>query len=128
MPARDFIDYDPSAFPPIAVTVDVVALAVREGSLWVLLAKRTEAPGAGKLALPGTFVGPVESLGDAAMRAMREKAGVESRVRQFHAFGAVDRDPRMRIVSVGSSARLRAARCVVPMAAVSPCHSITPRS
>ena len=109
MPVREPVRYDPSAFPPIAVTVDVVALAVRAFALWVLLARRVEVPGLGRLALPGTFVGPMESLGDAAMRAMREKAGVESRVRQFHTFGDVDRDPRMRIVSVGYMALLPSA-------------------
>ena len=32
--------YDPRAFPPVAVTVDVVALTIRDGELHVLLVRR----------------------------------------------------------------------------------------
>ncbi|MEA1085827.1 NUDIX domain-containing protein [Sphingomonas sp. CD22] len=93
--------YDPAAFPPLAVAVDVVPLTFTNGSLCVLLNKRTELPARGRLALPGTFVRADEELGAAAQRALRDKAGLDAPVRQFHAFGAVARDPRMRIVSIG---------------------------
>lgn len=102
MNERDFLAaYDPSAFPAMAVTADVVVLAVRDGALCVLLARRAEHPAKGRLALPGVFVGLDEELDEAAARAVRAKAGVDVPVRQFRAFGAVRRDPRMRIVSVG---------------------------
>jgi 8-oxo-dGTP diphosphatase len=93
--------YDPAAFPPLAVAVDVVPLTFRNGALCVLLNKRMELPARGRLALPGTFVRADEELGAAAQRALRDKAGLDAPVRQFHAFGAVARDPRMRIVSIG---------------------------
>ncbi|RYF07040.1 MAG: NUDIX hydrolase, partial [Oxalobacteraceae bacterium] len=93
--------YDPAAFPPLAVAVDVVPLTFTNGALCVLLNKRTELPARGRLALPGTFVRADEELGAAAQRALRDKAGLDAPVRQFHAFGAVARDPRMRIVSIG---------------------------
>jgi len=93
--------YDPAAFPPLAVAVDVVPLTFRNGALCVLLNKRTELPARGRLALPGTFVRADEELGAAAQRALRDKAALDAPVRQFHAFGAVARDPRMRIVSIG---------------------------
>lgn len=93
--------YDPAAFPPLAVAVDVVPLTFTAGALHVLLNRRAEAPARNRLALPGTFVRAEEDLGAAAQRALRDKAGLDAPVRQFHAFGAVDRDPRMRIVSIG---------------------------
>lgn len=98
--------YDPAAFPPLAVTTDVVALAVRDAQLHVLLVRRAEQPALGKLALPGTFVGVNEELHVSAERALRLKAGVEAPVRQFQTFGGVERDPRMRIVSVAYLALL----------------------
>ncbi len=93
--------YDAAAFPAMAVAVDVVVLALRDGALHVLLTRRGEHPARGRLALPGVFVGATETLDDAATRAVRAKGGATVPVRQFHTFGAVERDPRMRIVSVG---------------------------
>ena len=93
--------YDPAAFPPLAVAVDVVPLTFTAGALHVLLNKRAEAPARGRLALPGTFVRADEDIEAAAQRGLRDKAKLDAPVRQFHAFGAVDRDPRMRIVSIG---------------------------
>jgi len=96
--------YDPADFPPVAVAVDVVPLTFSAGALHVLLNRRAEQPARGRLALPGTFVRADEDLDAAAQRALRDKAGLNAPVRQFHAFGAVDRDPRMRIVSIGHMA------------------------
>ena len=48
--------YDPSDFPPVAVTVDLVVLTIRNDGLEVLLVTRGEEPFAGMLALPGGFV------------------------------------------------------------------------
>ena len=93
--------YDPAAFPPLAVAVDVVPLTFSGGALHVLLCRRAEQPARGRLALPGTFLRADEELGVAARRGLTGKAGLAAPVRQFHAFGAVDRDPRMRIVSIG---------------------------
>jgi len=93
--------YDPAAFPPLAVAVDIVPFTFTAGTLHVLLIRRAEPPARGRLALPGTFVRADEALEAAARRALRDKAGLTAPVRQFHAFGAVERDPRMRIVSIG---------------------------
>jgi 8-oxo-dGTP diphosphatase len=49
-------DYDPRAYDPVAVTVDVVALTIRDGALHVLLVQRGGPPFAGQWALPGGFV------------------------------------------------------------------------
>jgi len=95
--------YDPHAFPPFAVTVDVVLLTVREGVLTVLLVERDTHPYRGRLALPGGFVGPAEDLEAAAVRRLEQETGVRrdvAHVEQLGAFGDPRRDPRMRVVSV----------------------------
>jgi 8-oxo-dGTP diphosphatase len=107
MTERDFLaQYDPAAFTPLAVTADVVLFTVIEGRLSLLLARRSNHPARGRLALPGVFVGALEDLDEAARRACRLKLGVDAPVRQFLSFGRVDRDPRMRIVSIGYMALL----------------------
>lgn len=95
--------YDPRAFPPFAVTVDVVLLTVREGVLSVLLVERDTHPFHGRLALPGGFVAPAEDLDAAAVRRLEQETGVRrdvAHVEQLGAFGDPARDPRMRVVSV----------------------------
>lgn len=98
--------YDPAAFPPFAVTVDIVVLTVAE-ELSVLVIERGSDPYAGRLALPGGFVLPDESIQDAAGRELAEETGIDAAVlpdvhlEQLATFGAVARDPRMRVVSVG---------------------------
>lgn len=101
---RDFLaGYHPSAFPPFAVTVDMVLLTVRDGVFSVLLVERDTHPFRGAVALPGGFVGPREDLETAAVRRLEHETGVRrdsAHVEQLGAFGAPDRDPRMRVVSV----------------------------
>ncbi|MCW2615661.1 MAG: putative hydrolase [Frankiales bacterium] len=95
--------YDPHAFPPFAVTVDVVLLTVREHELSVLLVERDTHPFRGRLALPGGFVQPDEDLESAAVRRLERETGVRrstAHVEQLGAFGDPARDPRMRVVSV----------------------------
>jgi 8-oxo-dGTP diphosphatase len=98
--------YDPRAYPPVAVTVDVIALTIRDGELHVLLIQRAEPPYQGFWALPGGFVRPDEDLGQAARREFAEETGLGGeRLRRVHfeqlaSYGEPQRDPRMRIVSV----------------------------
>ena len=104
MNEKEFLrGYDPSSFPPFAVTVDVVLLTVREGVLSVLLVERDTHPFRGRLALPGGFVAPGEDLDTAAVRRLDQETGVRrdvAHVEQLGAFGDPGRDPRMRVVSV----------------------------
>jgi 8-oxo-dGTP diphosphatase len=95
--------YDPARFPAVAVTVDLVVLTVRESRLCALLIRRGEEPYVGLTALPGGFVRPDESLSAAAERELAEETGLADlpvHLEQLATYGAVDRDPRMRVVSV----------------------------
>ena len=97
--------YDPTRFPPFAVTADVVVLTVAS-ELLVLLVERGAEPWAGCAALPGGFVLPHESVDEAARRELREETGVAEadlagvHLEQLATFGRPGRDPRMRVVSV----------------------------
>jgi len=108
-------DYDPSQFPPFAVTVDVVILTMSEGTLHVLLVRRGEAPFQGMWAVPGGFKRPTETLDEAAKRELREETGVDaaSLLTQFGAYGDPERDPRMNVVTIGYLAVIRDVGAIV---------------
>jgi 8-oxo-dGTP diphosphatase len=107
--------YDPSRFPPFAVTVDVVILTLAEGRLQVLLVRRAEEPFQGTWAIPGGFKRPDETLDEAARRELSEETGVDvpSLLTQFGAYGDPGRDPRMNVVTVGYLAVLRDVGAIV---------------
>lgn len=96
--------YDPNRYPPFAVTVDLVVLTVRDDALHVLLVERGVEPFTGHLALPGGFVRAHEDLAAAARRELAEETGLgadrSGHLEQLATYGAPDRDPRMRVVSV----------------------------
>jgi 8-oxo-dGTP diphosphatase len=100
-------EYDPQAFDPVAVTVDIVALTIRADRLHVLLVERAEDPFAGRQALPGGFVRN-ETLDAAALRELAEETGLHPgrgvlkrvHLEQLGTYGDPGRDPRMRVVSV----------------------------
>lgn len=96
-------DYDPTAFPPFAVTSDLVILTVKPPQVQVLLVQREHGPFAGSWALPGGFVAPEQSLIEAAQFKLHDKTGLavaSAHLEQLASFGAPDRDPRMRVISV----------------------------
>lgn len=92
-----------SKYPVFFVTVDIVILTIRDDALCALVVERGEEPFRGRWALPGGFVEPEEDLYDAAVRELREETDVSTgdvRLEQLASFGAPDRDPRHRVVSV----------------------------
>src|SRR5918999_3146166 len=103
--------YDASVFPRPSVAVDVVLLTVRDGGIWALLARRSHHPHRGRWALPGSFVGIGESLDAAAHRVLASKASLAGIfTEQLYTFGAPDRDPRTRVISVAYYALVQPAK------------------
>lgn len=98
--------YDPRAYPPVGVTVDVVALTIRDGSLHLLLIRRAEPPFADFWSLPGGFVRPEEDLPAGARRELAEETGLGGEplrrvhLEQLASYGTPGRDPRLRVISV----------------------------
>ncbi len=87
--------------PRPMVTVDAVLLAPARGGTQVLLVRRGRPPFEGCWALPGGFVEMGEDLDAAAARELLEETGVSGvALRQLRAFGAPDRDPRGRTISI----------------------------
>jgi 8-oxo-dGTP diphosphatase len=81
--------------------VDCVVFGFDEGDLKALLIQRGLEPFKGRWALPGGFVRVNETLDAAARRELQEEAGLRNVfLEQLYTFGAVDRDPRERVVSV----------------------------
>ena len=90
-----------SAYEQPAVTVDLVIFTVNDDTLKVMLVKRAEEPFADRWSIPGGFLKVSESLEEAALRVLKEKAGVENvYVEQLYTFGNPDRDPRARVITV----------------------------
>lgn len=83
------------------VAVDCVIFGYRDKNMQILLIQRGIDPFKGCWALPGGFVLPHESLEDAAKRELQEETGMESVfMEQLYSFGAVNRDPRTRVISI----------------------------
>jgi 8-oxo-dGTP diphosphatase len=106
--------YDPRDYPAVGVTVDVVALTIRDDRLCVLLVERDAPPYEGLWSLPGGFLKQqtddgepfAETLVEAAGRELAEETGLDAErlgrvhLEQLGTYGDPGRDPRMRVVSV----------------------------
>lgn len=116
-PYRDSSGRGLGGYPRPSVTVDVAVLTVppgRDAGLCVVTIERSGRHRHGQRQLPGTFLHEGEVLVDAALRALREKAGLTGvRPLQLHVFDALDRDDRGWVLSV-------AHMDVVPFAQVEP--------
>ncbi len=84
----------------IHVTVDILALTVREGKLCLMLSRRKDPPYEGRMALPGRFVGQEETAETAVCRLIDEMIPVaDPFLEQLYTFTDVNRDPRGRVIS-----------------------------
>lgn len=92
---------DLQAYDRPSVAVDLVLLTVRDGRLQAFVMRRDREPFQGSWALPGGFVRIDESLAAAARRVLHDKARIsEVFIEQLYTFGAIDRDPRGRVITV----------------------------
>jgi 8-oxo-dGTP diphosphatase len=93
---------DKKEYPRPSLTADVVVTALgAERRLRVLFIQRARAPFEGAWALPGGFVEPTETVGEAAARELREETSLGGvRLEELGCFSRPGRDPRGWVVSV----------------------------
>ena len=92
------------------VSVDCIVLGFEADKLKLLIGKRQMDPGRGEWSLYGGFVGPNEGLNDAANRVLYELTGLKKLyMKQVGAYGAIDRDPGERVISIAYCALINVA-------------------
>src|SRR5689334_22002431 len=108
------------AYPAHYVTVDPVIFgsdSTRDTcDLKILLIERADPdqPHHRAWALPGGFVDPQESLDAAAARELEEETGLKGAfLEQLYTFGAPDRDPRGRVITVAYLALVNRTDCAI---------------
>lgn len=85
----------------VFVSVDCIIFGFEDKELKLLLGKRKMNPGMGEWSLYGGFVEENESLDAAANRVLFELTGLKNLyMKQVGAFGAIDRDPGERVISI----------------------------
>lgn len=88
-------------YPRPCVTVDILLVSGSPGDYSLLLIQRKNPPFKDCWALPGGFVDIDEDLETAACRELTEETGLFfPALRQFRAYGTVNRDPRHRTISI----------------------------
>ena len=105
-------DYDSSQFEKLSMTADILIVSVSstntdnyrktdKKNMSVLLVKREDYPYKEKWCLPGGFLDPkTETLEQCANRVLKRETNLSNiYLEQLYTFDAIDRDPRMRIVS-----------------------------
>lgn len=105
-------NYDANRYERPSVTSDVLLLSVSNGVqnnyrklkdkfYSVLLVKRKEYPFKDKWCLPGGFVKNTETTEEAARRVLADETNLHNIfMEQLYTFDSIDRDPRMRVLSV----------------------------
>lgn len=95
--------YNIEKYPRPSVTVDLVIFTVHKRDLRVLLVRRGTPPFQDMWALPGGFLRLGEPLEEAARRELAEETGLEGEdvyLEQLYTFGAPERDPRTRVITI----------------------------
>ncbi len=85
----------------VFVSVDCIVFGFDHDKLKLLIGHRQMDPGRGEWSLYGGFVGEDESLEEAAYRVLYTLTGLKDiYMKQVGAFGAIDRDPGERVITV----------------------------
>jgi 8-oxo-dGTP diphosphatase len=93
------------------VTVDIVIFTIQGGQLKALLIQRKRPPYQHMWAIPGGFIRSGETLEEAAERRLYEETTVKDiYLEQLYSFGAPERDPRARVITVAYYALISADR------------------
>jgi ADP-ribose pyrophosphatase len=88
-------------YPRPCVTTDSIVFRKIDGDWNVLLIQRRNEPFKGCWALPGGFVEMEETLENAAARELQEETGLRGvALKQLHAYGDPNRDPRQRTITI----------------------------
>ncbi|AHM59185.1 hydrolase, NUDIX family protein [Flammeovirgaceae bacterium 311] len=88
-------------YPRPSVTVDAIVFWLQPQDLQVLLIKRKQDPFKGCWSFPGGFMDINETPEEAVTRELAEETGLKLKhMVQIGAFGAVNRDPRQRTISI----------------------------
>lgn len=114
---KEFLErYEPGDYQRPSVTVDMLLFTVDnkeqddyrklpEKELKLLLIKRKDHPYIGKWAIPGGFVDINEAVDTAVYRELKEETNIDNvYMEQLCTWGDVERDPRMRVISVSHMA------------------------
>lgn len=109
---KEFLEaYDPSKFDRLSMTTDILIFSISDEVqsnyrksnkkyMSVLLVKRDDYPFKDKWCLPGGFLDINEDLEDCPKRILSRETNIHDvYLEQLYTFGAVNRDPRMRVVS-----------------------------
>lgn len=84
------------------IHVITALFTVEQGITKVLLIKRNNEPFFGDWVLTGGALYNNETLEEGALRELKEKTGIENvPIKQFKAFGKIDRSPIMRMIAIG---------------------------
>ena len=93
--------YDPGEYERPSIASDVLVFSTEGSVLKLLLIRRNDYPFKGKWCLPGSFIGANETAEEAASRTLLKETGMTGiAMEQLYTFSKIDRDPRMRIISV----------------------------
>ena len=104
--------YDSSAFEKLSMTSDILLISVSSEEkenyrktdkkmMSILLVKRTDFPYKDKWCLPGGFLNPkTETLEEWAKRVLKSETNLSDiYLEQLYTYDAINRDPRLRVVS-----------------------------
>lgn len=87
-------------YTPYLVAVDCIIFGFINGELKLLLIKRVMNPCKGLWSLMGGFVGPYESMDEAANRILFDLTGLKDvYLTQLYTHGDIGRDPGARVIS-----------------------------